>query len=222
MLKQLLTIFSAILVCGCVGSIQLPARNTYASALEMMAHNKEGLDYSREVYFRGSGVAVLAIHGGDIESDTSRLARRVAGGDFNLYIFNGWLGAGSGRLHVTATRFDDPDAVRLATSSVLGISIHEQLDRGSWVCVGGGNAAAAALTAKRLEEAGFSAAVPCERLPGKSPANIVNRASAGGVQLELTPRLLSALERNEEEMVRFSDAVRRAALEFVSTTGSKP
>ncbi|MDP2865480.1 MAG: poly-gamma-glutamate hydrolase family protein, partial [Elusimicrobiota bacterium] len=168
----------------------------------------------------GSPVSVFAVHGGDIEKATSRLARRIASGDLNLYLFNGWLGKKSGRLHVTSTRFDDPDAVRLATAAVLGVSLHAQADRGAWVCVGGANKQAAALVARRLEDAGFAAITPCERLPGTSPKNIVNRPSAGGVQLEITPRLLERLEKDEEELSKFSGAVRRAAFEFISTGGA--
>lgn len=191
--------------------------DVYPGLTALRAVHTEGLDYSREAYDRGAAVSVFAIHGGDIEKTTSRLARRVASGDLNLYVFNGWLGDKSGKLHVTATRFDDPDAVRLATAAVLGISLHAQADRGAWVCVGGSNKRAASLVVKRLEDAGFAAETPCARLPGTSPKNIVNRAAAGGVQLELTLRLLDLLETNEEQLSKFTSAVRLAAFEFVST-----
>jgi len=181
------------------------------SALE--AANVEGRDYSREFYDRGAPVTVFAVHGGDIEYGTARLARRIADKDMNLYIFNGWLGADSGRLHVTSTRFDDPAAVRLATTSVLGISLHAQADGGSHVCVGGKNADAARLTAMKLEAAGFSARFPCSRLPGVSDKNIVNLPSAGGVQLEITLRLLRRLESSPGEAVRFTEALRSAVAE---------
>lgn len=192
--------------------------DVYPDFTSLKAYHTEGLDYSREVYGRGSPVTVFALHGGDIENTTARLARRVASGDLNLYIFNGWLGRKSGRLHVTATHFDDPDALSLANSAVLGVSVHAQADRGAWVCVGGSNKKAAALMAKRLETAGFVAVTPCERLPGTSPRNIANRPSAGGVQLEITLRLLASLEKDEEELSKFSGAVRQAAFEFISTT----
>jgi len=209
-----------LLLSACSGDAALRrGGDVYPGFAALTAANTEGLDYSREVYNRGSAVSVFAIHGGDIEETTSRLARRVASGDLNLYLFNGWQGRKSGRLHVTAARFDDPDAVRLATSAVLGVSLHAQADRGSWVCVGGGNKSAAALVAKRLEDAGFSAITPCERLPGTSPKNIVNRASAGGVQLEITLRLLSRLEKNEEELSKFTGAVRQAVFEYISSVG---
>jgi len=190
--------------------------DAYPDFAALRAANTEGLDYSREAYNRGSKVGVFAIHGGDIETATARVARRIAGKDFNLYIFNGWHGRENADLHITATNFDDPDSVRIASSSLLGISIHAPADRGAWVCVGGRNAAAGALVAQRLEAAGFQAESPCARLPGTSDRNIVNRAGAGGVQLEITLRLLNSLERNDEELAAFSGAVRQAALEFVS------
>lgn len=208
-----------LLLSGCFsGDAALRrGKDVYPDFAAMKAANTEGLDYSREVYYRGSKVTVFAIHGGEIETVTARLARRVAGKDLNLYIFNGWHGSGSGDLHVTAVNFDDPDAVRLAAGSELGISIHAQADRGAWVCVGGSNTAAAGLVTGRLVAAGFQAETPCPRLPGTSGKNIVNRPAAGGVQLELTLRLLSRLGKDEAELERFSAAVRQAAIEFASS-----
>ena len=218
-MKLSLPLILLLLASGCSGdqAALRRGRDVYPGFAALKAANTEGLDYSREVYDRGSKVAVFAIHGGDIETATARLARRVAGKDFNLYIFNGWHGRNSSDLHVTAVNFDEPAALQLAAASGLGISLHAQADRGAWVCVGGSNAAAAALVTGRLEAAGFQAETPCARLPGVSEKNIVNRPAAGGVQLELTLRLLSLLEKNPEELARFSDAVRQAALEFVSS-----
>ena len=196
-------------------------KDVYPDFASLKAANTAGLDYSREVYDRGSKVAVFAIHGGDIEGATARVARRVAGRDFNLYIFNGWQGANNFRLHITATHFDDPDAVRLATSSVLGISIHGQAARGSWACVGGRNFSAAHLVVQRLEAAGFATETPCSRLPGVDSRNIANLPSAGGVQLEITQRLLNRLDKDAAELSKFSEALRQAAAEYLSSAAVK-
>ena len=200
-MKTLLPLFFLLLSACTAGDTALRrGKDLYPDFASLKAANVEGLDYSREVYDRGSQVSVFAVHGGDIERATSRLARGIAGRDFNLYLFNGWLGKESGRLHVTSSRFDDPDALRLAAASALGLSLHAQADSGSWICVGGANKSAAA--------------------PGTSPKNIVNRASAGGVQLEITLRLLARLEKDGEELARFTGAVRQAALEFISSGGA--
>lgn len=211
--RRYLPLLALLLAAACApGSELRRGKDTYNDFTAMKASNTEGLDYSREVYARGAAITVFAPHGGDIETATARVARHVAGRDFNLYIFNGWHGE-SGDLHVTSSRFDDPDALRLAAGSQLGLSIHAQADSGTRVCVGGSNAAAAGLVTRRLLAAGFAAETPCLRLPGTSPKNLVNRPARGGVQLELTLRLLERLERNGEELSRFSEAVRQAALE---------
>ncbi|HNW44915.1 MAG TPA: poly-gamma-glutamate hydrolase family protein [Elusimicrobiales bacterium] len=218
---KLINILIAVSLAALGGCVSDPAAmrrggDLYPSFSALKAANVEGRDYSSEVYLRGSPITVFAVHGGDIELGTARLARLTAGRDLNLYLFNGWLGADSGRLHVTATHFDDPAAVQLATASVLGIALHAQADRGSYVCVGGKNDVVARLVVMRLEAAGFAAATPCARLPGTSAKNIVNLPSAGGVQLEITLRLLRKLEDEPEEAARFTEALRLAAFEGMS------
>jgi phage replication-related protein YjqB (UPF0714/DUF867 family) len=210
---KFLTIALLLAAAGCSGGQGglRRGKDAYPDFAALKAANTEGLDYSREAYDRGSKVAVFAIHGGDIEAATARVARHVAGKDFNLYIFNGWHG-GAGDLHITAAHFDDPEALRIAAASVLGVSIHEQGDRGSWVCVGGSNKAAGMVMASHLQAAGFQAETPCARLPGVTSSNIANRPSAGGVQLEITWRLLERLEQDPAELERFAGAVRAAAL----------
>ncbi|MEI7528854.1 MAG: poly-gamma-glutamate hydrolase family protein [Elusimicrobiota bacterium] len=216
-IKRVLSLFFFAALCGCsVNEASLRrGKDIYPDLAALRAANVAGRDYSVEAYDRAAPVTVFAIHGGDIELGTSRLARRLADKDLNLYIFNGWLGRESGRLHVTAAHFDDPAAVRLATSSVLGISLHAQADRGSYVCVGGKNEEAARMVSMRLEAAGFAAETPCLRLRGSSDNNIVNRSSAGGVQLEITLRLLHSLEKSPEDSARFTDALRLAMFESV-------
>ena len=189
----------------------------YRNFAELSAANTEGRDYSREAYNRRSAITVFAVHGGDIELGTARVARKIAGDDLNLYIFNGWLQEESCKLHITAVRFDDPRAIELSTGAVLGVSVHGQAVPGRRVCVGGSNSAAAELTALRLNAAGFSAEAPCARLPGISPQNLVNRASEGGVQLEITLPLLKRLEISPSDLSEFTKAVRNAVFDYLHT-----
>ena len=120
------------LLSGCGGNYAaLRVRpDIYPDYAALSAASVEGRDFSREVYDRKSPVSVFAIHGGDIELSTSRLARAIAGSDFNLYLFNGWLGGDSRKLHVTAINFDDPAAIAISTSALFAVSIHAQVERG--------------------------------------------------------------------------------------------
>jgi phage replication-related protein YjqB (UPF0714/DUF867 family) len=198
--------------CGQNYSARRSAPDIYPDYAALNSANIEGRDFSREIYNRASPVSVFAIHGGDIELSTARLARKIAGSDFNLYIFNGWLGGESRKLHVTSIHFDDPSAVALSTSSLFALSVHAQAESGERVCVGGANAAAAREMASGLASAGFETEFPCGRLPGVNPKNIVNRPARGGVQLELTLRLLERLENSPADMAGFTGAARSSIL----------
>lgn len=200
--------FLALSFCGCSPAPYRLGPDSHADFTALVSPLKEGRDYSVEVYDRGSEIIVLAPHGGDLERGTSRLARRVAGADWNLYIFNAWLGRGSGRLHLTSANFDDPRALDLTGRSRLAVSLHGQAAKGRWICVGGANAEAGRLVSESLAKAGFRTEFPCRRLPGRSPRNITNRAAAGGVQLEVTLSLLGKLDKGGEDLPKFTLAVR--------------
>ena len=220
-LKNTLILTALAFACACsadYAALRL-GRDTFADFAALKAANREGVDYSIEEYDRASPAVIFAIHGGDIEAGTARVARWIAGSDLDLYIFQGWTGPGKSRLHLTATHFDEPGAVRLATSSVVALSVHGQMDKGDWVCVGGRNTELGRAVADKLVRAGFAAEIPCARLPGTSEKNIVNRARQAGVQLEITLRLLGRLERSPEDLSKFTVAVRSAILEYLQKKG---
>ncbi|MFA6584488.1 MAG: poly-gamma-glutamate hydrolase family protein, partial [Elusimicrobiaceae bacterium] len=110
--------------------------------------------------------------------------------------------------HITATKFDEPGAVRLATASVLGIGIHGQREGSDVICLGGRNAELRKRTAAALREDGFSVEEPCKRLPGESAKNIANRPSDGGIQLEFSQKILKRLTENGPELVKFCAALK--------------
>jgi len=209
---------SLMFLCACgtdYAGLRRPRKDVYPDFQALASVYVEGRDYSREIYNRNSPVSIFAIHGGDIETTTARLARNIAGADFNLYIFNGWLGPDSRKLHITAVNFDDPQALALSSGVVFAVSLHAQADRGQWVCVGGANADAGGLVAAALSSAGFETEFPCRRLPGANARNIVNRALSGGVQLEITLKLLERLETYPADLAKFTSAVRDSILEVV-------
>jgi phage replication-related protein YjqB (UPF0714/DUF867 family) len=160
-------------------------------------------------------VAVLAIHGGDIEPGTSEVAREIAGNDLGLYLFEGILPGGNRRLHVTSAHFDEPGAVRLASRSAVCVSVHgfAEPERRA-VCVGGGAAPGGAALRKRLVDE-LSRAMPelqvefpCTRFDGADPKNIVNRCTEAALQLELSRAARDAFKADEKLRQRFAQAVR--------------
>ena len=158
--------------------------------------------------------AILAPHGGGIETGTSELCLAIAGyhpadlaptdGPLHDYwMFEGLLSTGNTRLHVTSTNCDDTVARAIAGGSLNAIGLHgckpEQADLPAGtqaVLVGGRNTAFKSLLLTRLNAAGVQAidASSVPNLNGDEPANIANRTRlAAGAQLELTTPLRQAM-----------------------------
>ncbi len=216
---HLITLLFCVLLSACAtdyNKIKI-RRDTYPDFKTLQINHVYGRDYSTEVYDRHSDVTILAIHGGQIEEGTSRIARQIANTDFNLYLFEGWLGKNSRKLHITSTCFDDPSAIALTTSSIMAVSVHGQSDSGNVVCMGGTNETVKQRVAENLASAGFKVEIPCPRLPGKNAKNLINKAKKGGVQLEITLNLLKKLEENEEYLSKFIKAVRSAIIYTIKT-----
>src|SRR5690349_16145921 len=96
----------------------------YRNFAALQAAERRGRDYNivvREV--AGSPVAIVAPHAGNIERGTSEIAVTIAGGDFNLYLFEG-LGPDAYRMHVTASHFDDPECLALIGGCSVVVTVH--------------------------------------------------------------------------------------------------
>jgi phage replication-related protein YjqB (UPF0714/DUF867 family) len=102
-----------------------------------------------------SPVTVLSIHGGNIESDTSRISNALSSlyfwnrYDFNAHATTACTSVGTyqgNKLHITSTNFNDPRAVSLVSAQPKAVSIHGYSDARNYdkgvICVGGKDAAA--------------------------------------------------------------------------------
>ncbi|MEO8668938.1 MAG: poly-gamma-glutamate hydrolase family protein, partial [Bauldia sp.] len=95
----------------------------YADFAALAAAERRGRDYDivvREV--AGSPVAIVAPHAGDIEPGTSEIAVTIAGGDCNLYLFEGH-GPDAYRLHVMSSHFDEPECLALVTRCAVVVTV---------------------------------------------------------------------------------------------------
>lgn len=209
------------------GGSQVYLSNTALYADPALA---EGVDYSRQ--FRRQGwfddnlaqrygvqrTAILAPHGGGIETGTSELCLAIAGyhpatlepttpdGPVHDYwMFEGLRATGNGDLHVTSTGCDDHVARALAAGSLNAVGLHgctttqAKLPHGTQaVLVGGRNSTFKASLLDSLTEAGVRAvdAASIAALNGDEPTNIANRTLLdAGAQLELTTPLRQAMFR---------------------------
>jgi phage replication-related protein YjqB (UPF0714/DUF867 family) len=145
---------------------------------------------------------VLALHGGGIEPGTSEIALAVAGyhpatfahaadcfGLHDFWIFEGLLGDGNSKLHVTSTHYDDPIALKLVQISKRCLSLHGLGDvaANGKIQIGGRDTELMGIVLEELTAAGIPAAIATgQGTNGNATENICNKTtSGGGVQLEM-------------------------------------
>jgi len=182
-------------------------KDRYATYVELSRNQIEGEDYRVTVLRRGSGIAVIAPHGGRIERGTSEVARAIAGEDLDLYLFEGCLPSlNFETLHLTSRRFDEPRALALIAGCHTVLAVHGVADTSERALLGGRDGALACAIADRLFVRGVHAQVSGHRYPGRDAANVCNRGASGrGVQLELSDRLRGGpLESAVVEAVRLA------------------
>jgi phage replication-related protein YjqB (UPF0714/DUF867 family) len=188
-------------------SRQAVHRDRYRRYAELAAEQVEGRDYRVTAVSRGSGIAVIAPHGGRIERGTSEVARAIAGEDLDLYLFEGCLPSlNFETLHLTSRHFDEPRALALIAGCHTVLAVHGVADTGERALLGGRDSALACAIADRLFLRGVRAQISGHPYPGRDAANVCNRGAGGrGVQLELSDRLRGGpLEPAVVEAVRLA------------------
>jgi phage replication-related protein YjqB (UPF0714/DUF867 family) len=145
---------------------------------------------------------VMAIHGGGIEAGTSEIALATAGfhpatlmpsgdglGSHDYWLFEGLLPQGNGRLHVTASNYDEPIATELVRNARRCISLHGCTDAqaNGRVQLGGLDFQLRDLVLEELEAADIEAEIATNpMLDGSRPDNIANKTRTHGcAQLEM-------------------------------------
>lgn len=95
------------------------ARDTYSCFAELKNHEEQNKDYKISISDVGSGITIIAPHGGKIEPGTSDIARKIATQRFNYYCFEGIKKENNECLHITSHHFDEPMAVKIIYSKRL-------------------------------------------------------------------------------------------------------
>lgn len=192
----------------------------YKNFSDLSKDFSHAVDYRTVEKDRNSPFLVLAIHGGAIEPVTSDIARAIARQDFNYYLFEGLKSEEeSAPLHLTSSIFDEPAGVALARKARFCISVHGfVMQKGEKiVIIGGGNAELRDMVFKKLMQTGLieqTVPNPINRFHGATGANIVNKGTESGVQIEVSRTLRELLQQDSEKMKLFAYAVRQAVFEY--------
>ena len=196
----------------------------YSCFEHLSANESRGADYEIVRRLGTSGIAVIGIHGGDIEPWTSEIAEAIAGPDHSFYTLKGLKKTANSDLHITSTRFDEPEALEIVSRSKTVISIHGSSEEEEFVLVGGIDTTLSRCIEAKLQQAGFKTSRTKKdgksgNLGGRDKRNICNRSvRAMGVQLEISKGLRARLFRHGEAeagraLLDFVRAVREAVEE---------
>ena len=184
-------------------------RDRYSSFADLTRFERSGIDYRGTVVRRTSDIAIIAPHGGAIETRTGDIARAIAGEDFNLYLFEGIKKMGNyAALHITSHRFDDPSCLALIRNCSTVIAVHGCDADDERVLLGGLESVLKLRVAESLRDAGLRVETDGHAFPGTDPNNICNRGGSGrGIQLEVSGPL-----RGSNNEPALTQAVRAALL----------
>jgi phage replication-related protein YjqB (UPF0714/DUF867 family) len=187
---------------------------------------RAGRDYRISVLDRKCAVTIFSPHGGFVDEGTSGLARAIAGSNYNLFDFQGLHAANPWTLHVTSTRFRDPQLMKLLETSIVAVSVHGMDDHQpgqTTIWLGGLNKPLKQIMQAKMEAEGFSVDPSPPRFRGEHRDNVVNLARGQGVQLELpltlrkqmyqggvTFRRHGRCPRTTDQFTRFVRAIRSA------------
>jgi len=172
----------------------------YANYDDLKRHEIKGEDYIILSRKGNSRIAVIAPHGGGIEPGTLDIADFLAGAVHTFYAFKGIKKKGNAVLHISSTRFDEPEGITIAENAEIVVSIHGYHEKGDLIFVGGRNQNLKEKICYVLEKAGFITEVSeKEGLHARHPENICNRCLSGeGVQLEISRGLREKMFDNLE------------------------
>jgi phage replication-related protein YjqB (UPF0714/DUF867 family) len=200
----------------------MPDRYSNFSALAQVEVRDR--DFSVRHKQRRGANAIIAPHGGGIEPGTSELAEAIADDDLSFYTFEGKKPRGNSDLHITSTRFDEPECLALLAKSPICITVHGEGSSKEVIFMGGLDNIMACRIRISLQRHRFRVEVHNNKnLKGTEQVNICNRGTTGrGVQLELSEGLRQTFFENltrkgrevkEEPFHRFVAAVREAIVE---------
>ena len=164
---------------------------TFRSYQELAQSTQEGKDFIIELRQGESGIAVMAPHGGEIESGTAAIADAIAGSNHGYYAFKGIRAENNWQLHIPSIFFDEPQAMGMIRRCHTIITIHGCRGGGRFIYLGGRDSALKKRIATNLIQSGYKAEIPSNiSLRGEHPNNLCNRGKRGkGLQLEISESL---------------------------------
>jgi phage replication-related protein YjqB (UPF0714/DUF867 family) len=169
-----------------------------------LQENEEQRHYNICAKDRNSMIIIVAPHGGGIEPGTSELARTIAGDELSYYCFEGNKPEGNDRLHITSTRFNEPQGLRMVSKAEIAVAVHGCNLRCTGIFLGGLHNTLVKELGAALLRAGFPVEPGHDEISGRNRLNLCNLGrQKKGVQLEISEplrrQLFQGLTRPERQ-----------------------
>jgi phage replication-related protein YjqB (UPF0714/DUF867 family) len=209
-----------------VNSIERIYQPQYTSFTELTQNEAATQDYEIRSRVGSSGIAVIAIHGGNLQPGTTEIADAVAGDIHSFYSFVSLKPERDQTLYIPSTQFDEPIALEIVGNAQIVLSIHGCQGKTEFIKLGGLDTFHRALIQAELQTADFSVS---NDDGGTSPTNICNRNRTGqGVQIEISrglrKRFIDSVG-NIQDVTGFTqlvDVLQRSIKLIVTTTELTP
>lgn len=176
--------------------------STFRSFSELIKDNMECIDFTINSRHTDSAIAVIAPHGGRIEPGTDNIAKAISEYEHSYYALCGIKKNANRELHITSTKFDEPQGLYIVQNADTVVAIHGSMDTGSTVHLGGRHEPLKEQLYQLLTIAGFTTTLcTSPGLSGQHPRNICNLCKGEkGVQLELSRGLRESMFYNLGEV----------------------
>ena len=187
-----------------IADIEQVYRPQYSSFAQLSQQEQANQDYQIRVRPGTSGIAVLAIHGGNLQPGTTEIAAAIAGEKHAFYSFVSRKPEIDQSLYLSSTQFDEPAALEMVRNARTVLSIHGAQGSDEFVLLEGLDRDRRDLIRAELTKADFSV-LKKEYPGGIDPDNICNRGRTGkGVQLEISRGLRDRFLQGDRETSRFN------------------
>lgn len=197
-----------------IANKKIKEQNNEMNDLEILleAQTSVNVDYLIEANVTDSKVAVIAIHGGNIEKGTTELAYALAShNNYNYYSFLGSKSSDNFSLHVPSDEFAEAASLQMVSKSKITLSIHGCEGEKEFTYIGGQDTELAKRIKKSLTKYGFVVKDAPKDLGGNSPDNIVNKnIDAQGVQIEISKGLRTKFLSTNKFLTSYVLAISKA------------
>jgi len=182
-----------------ISSIEPIYQPQYTTFTALSQAETASQDYEINAHVRSSGIAVIAIHGGNLQPGTTQIAKAVAGNIHSFYSFVSLKPEIDQTLYIPSTQFDEATALDIVGRAQTVLSIHGCQGETEFIKVGGLDRDGLERIKTELAAAGFS--VSDDETGGTNPDNLCNRGrNRRGVQLEISRRLRRRLINSANEV----------------------